>query len=331
MPIFLTNLLKERGKWKSLYKKAVAEEDEVAKKKFWSLQYAMKVLMNGTGYGINTPPNVLYGDLSVGVLITGIGRWIIKHAIEFIEGKGFPCIEYDTDGTYHIYGSASFPHDLINEINQYLEELVTKVGPESKIEMEGTLWQLMYAYKTKNYFLYSKGRWDDDGRFFFDDTINLKGSAFKSSAQATFIDKFISGMVKLIIDDADEDDKINYIKEKMNIKQYSMAELTRSVRPTMMPHEYKTKNLGKRLMLMAQAELNIPPTPYMFYEYVNIEAKKKGDPREMLTARATPEDLDYQAYRKLIKERCSRFGLEDQVAKYVETPGFREIKQMEYS
>jgi len=324
MPIFLTELLKERGKWKKLYNEAIEAEDEMGKKKYWSLQYAMKVLMNGTGYGVNTPPNVRYGDSSVGVLITGIGRWIIGKAIKFIEAKGFPCIEYDTDGTYHLYGKKTFPHDLITEINEYLEQLVTEVGPESKIEMEGTLWELMYAYKTKNYFLYSQGRWDDDGKFFFDKSVNLKGSAFKGSGKAPYMDKFISGMNQLIIDNATDREKVDFVRSAMNIKQYPIADLTKSVRPTMYPHQYKNNNLGKRLMNMAHKQLGIPPTPYMFYEYV------KGIKGEMLSARVDPKQLDYEEYRKLVMKQCARYGLEDRVKKYVKDPGIREIKQMEY-
>jgi DNA polymerase elongation subunit (family B) len=324
MPEFLTLLKDERGKWEKLHKHAVKTENEVDITKYWSLQYAMKVLMNGTGYGINTPLMVRYGDLSVGVLITGIGRWIITNAIEWMENQGYPCIEYDTDGTYHVYGKPEYPYKLVDDLNTYLQELIDQLQMSSEIKMEGTMWKLMYSYKIKNYFLFGKGSWDDNKNFYFNEKINIKGSAFKSSAQARYIDKFIEGMAQIIIRNGSEKEKIDYIKGCMNIKQYDISELTRSTRPTMMPKEYKGSNRGKTLMLLAEQQLSIPPTPYSFYDYMHT----KGG--IALTARTERKNIDYEEYRRLLWLKCKQFNLKDEAKKFVADPGFRELKQEIY-
>lgn len=82
----------ERARLKQRY-------NETKDEKFWSRQYALKVVQNKL-YGYNAMRYALYGNILVAILITALARYHIEKLIAELPSKGKKIIEVDTDGLY---------------------------------------------------------------------------------------------------------------------------------------------------------------------------------------------------------------------------------------
>jgi len=308
-----------------------ATEDKKLKTVYRSQQYGIKIVMNACGYGSNAPAEVRYGNFALAVLITGIGRYILELACNWIvDNLALAIIERDTDGVY-LSGeiSESDAKEGVERLNDYLEEdakkwaLQTRMkmpdGTERRvIEMEYTHHARSYFYRMKSYILDKKG----------DGDLKFMGAAFKSSGKPGIFDKVKVELAKMKLDEATREEVTGYIKKVMKIQTWDITDLAMRRTISRLPHQYKNKNdLGARLALLAKEHLNIEPRAYNQYEFVFMDSDVRiatGD--YGLAEMATHDMLNYKRYRSMIVDLCKLFGYDGIAKPFFKHPGVTPVE-----
>ena len=98
-----------------------------------SASNALKIMVN-TFYGANTNPYMSYGDLAVGIAITGVARWLIMGARKIIEMSAGDVVVYiHTDG---VNTNADVDLDFVNHNLQKATKEVFPLAEPEWVEVE---------------------------------------------------------------------------------------------------------------------------------------------------------------------------------------------------
>ena len=177
---FLTHDAETIFEMRNKLKKQIEKADPSMKSILKSKSDAMKVI-NNSMYGQQGQPSTWYGDLSVGMAITALARWLISEAMNFYSKDD--VIAYDTDGIY--VSCEPRLEELIKYINKIIKD---KTKMESKITFELKGHYSGYFHMTKNYILK-----DDKGHMV------RHGVAMKSSKLPKMYDEVIAIMSEEIL------------------------------------------------------------------------------------------------------------------------------------
>ena len=114
-------------------------------------QQTMKLIMNSI-YGYNGMEWSRYGSYLVAIIVTAIGRFILKKACAWLKARGVIPLEMDTDG---IYVKGEFDPA---ELTTYIQGLFSAFELRAKIKLDANDYEGMIVIRMKNYILRSKGK-----------------------------------------------------------------------------------------------------------------------------------------------------------------------------
>ena len=258
-----------------------------------SASNALKIMVN-TFYGANTNPYMSYGDLSVGIAITGIARWLIMGARKSIElSQGDVVVYIHTDGV-----NTSADVD-IDEINHILQKATKDVFPSSEpqwVEVEKDVFKEGFWIQIGNYVLRKE-----------DNTLVKHGSTFKSKSRSRFyrivLDKLIDARLDNTVDD-------EFIKDLYNMENYVLEDFVQMRTMNREMSEYKTQN--DLIMQLAREALKInmklsPGTQFSFY--------KANDGYKLMEQVHSLNEIDVRYHWDVINTLLQKFGLENHITK----------------
>jgi DNA polymerase I len=283
----LQKLFSSRKVAKDSYKLAKKSGNEFEARKKFTEQYALKVLINSI-YGVNGAKWTKWGDLSIALAVTGIGRHIIQ---DFAGKLDCVVIEGDTDG---LYVEGDFNDVYVNSIISKLLEEKYRVKP---FFLEVARYKRGYFYKIKNYILVH-----EDGK------MTIKGNAFKCSKNAKVVDKFIKFIIDKLFVECIKPEDLSFVREINNFIKLECAldDLKLQVVLGMEPDEYSGRALQKLLCDQYKAlgrELHRGDT----VEYYRIRGGHGCNFEVAETVDKAKVDLDY--YRDILKGMLDVFSI----------------------
>jgi len=258
-----------------------------------SASNALKIMVN-TFYGANTNPYMSYGDLSVGIAITGVARWLIMGARKSIEmSKGDVVVYIHTDGV-----NTSADVD-IDEVNHILQKATREVFPASEpewVEVEKDVFKEGFWIQIGNYVLRT-----EDGR------LVKHGSTFKSKSRSRFYRMVLDKLIDARLDNTVSEE---FIKDLYNMENYVLEDFVQMRTMNREMNEYKTEN--DLIMQLAREAIKInmklsPGTQFSFYK--TNEGYKLMEQVKDLT------ELDVRYHWDVINNLLHKFGLEHYITK----------------
>ena len=164
--------------------------------------------MVNTFYGSNTNPYMTYGDLSVGIAITGVARWLIMGARKLITLKNGDVVVYiHTDG---VNTSADIDVDWINTELQKAMRSIFPFSEERWIEVEKDTFKEGFWIQIGNYVLRTE-----------DGTLIKHGSTFKSKSRSTFYTKVLNKLIDARLDNVVTPE---FIDDLYDFKNYELED-----------------------------------------------------------------------------------------------------------
>jgi len=250
---------------------------------------ALKIMVN-TFYGANTNPYMTYGDLSVGIAITGVARWLIMGARKLITIRSGDVVVYiHTDG---VNTSADINIEWLNTELQKAMRSVFPFSEERWIEVEKDTFKEGYWIQIGNYVLRKE-----------DDTLVKHGSTFKSKSRSTFYKKLLDKIIDARLDNTITTE---FIDDLYNFKNYELEDFVQMRTMNKEITEYKTENdLIMQLAREAQS-INMklrPGTTFSFF--------KTNDGFKLTEQVNDIDDIDIKYHWNIASLLLQKFGLEN--------------------
>tara|TARA_Y100001963_G_scaffold146264_1_gene220976 strand:+ start:14 stop:2248 length:2235 start_codon:yes stop_codon:yes gene_type:complete len=258
-----------------------------------SASNALKIMVN-TFYGANTNPYMSYGDLSVGIAITGVARWLIMGARKSIElSQGDVVVYIHTDGV-----NTSADVD-IDEVNHILQKATKDVFPASEpewVEVEKDVFKEGFWIQIGNYVLRT-----EDGR------LVKHGSTFKSKSRSRFYRMVLDKLIDARLDNTVSEE---FIKDLYNMENYVLEDFVQMRTMNREMNEYKTEN--DLIMQLAREAIKInmklsPGTQFSFY--------KTNEGYKLMEQVKSLNEIDVRYHWDVINNLLIKFGLKSYVTK----------------
>lgn len=146
-----------------------------------SLQAAMKLIINAAYGYMGAVSMGLFSDMRAADEVTRRGREVLDQVISALRARGVALIEADTDGVYF-----AVPEGYDEPAERALVAAVAAELPAGiSLEYEGR-YRAMFSHEVKNYALLG-----------YDDTLTMRGVAFRSSRAEPFGDRFLRAAMRL--------------------------------------------------------------------------------------------------------------------------------------
>jgi DNA polymerase I len=257
---------------------------------------ALKIMVN-TFYGANTNLYMTYGDISVGVAITGIARWLIMGAKSLIQKRyGDNTVVYiHTDGV-----NLSMDVD-IEWVNNELQKAMGIVFPLSEsewIEVEKEEFKEGYWLQIGNYVLRN-----------LDGTLTRHGSTFKSKSRSMFYKKIIDEIIEAAMSKTVDKQFMDNI---YNLDRYELSDFKQQRTMNQKLSEYKSANDLVVQLARDAAKIGMevgPGTTFMYY--------KTMDGYHLEQFVKSKDDIDIKYHWNIITSLMKKFSLERWVKKKV--------------
>jgi DNA polymerase elongation subunit (family B) len=248
---------------------------------------ALKIMVN-TFYGSNTNPYMTYGDLSVGIAITGVARWLIMGARKLITLKNGDVVVYiHTDG---VNTSADIDVDWINTELQKAMRTIFPFSEERWIEVEKDTFKEGFWIQIGNYVLRKE-----------DGSLIKHGSTFKSKSRSTFYKKVLNKLIDARLDNVVTPE---FIDDLYDFKNYELEDFVQMRTMNKEINDYKTENdLIMQLAREAQ-KINMtiaPGTTFSFFK--TNEGYKLSQQVDNI------DDIDIKYHWDIISSLLQKFGL----------------------
>ena len=250
---------------------------------------ALKIMVN-TFYGANTNPYMTYGDLSVGIAITGIARWLIMGARKLISIRNGDVVVY-----IHTDGVNTSTDVNIEWLNTELQKAMRAVFPFCEkrwIEVEKDTFKEGYWIQIGNYVLRKE-----------DGTLIKHGSTFKSKSRSTFYKKLLNKIIPARLDNTVTN---GFIEDLYNFDNYELEDFVQMRTMNKEINEYKAENdLIMQLAREAQT-INIklgPGTTFNFF--------KTNDGYKLTQQVSLMSDIDIKYHWNIVSSLLQKFGLEN--------------------
>jgi len=250
---------------------------------------ALKIMVN-TFYGSNTNPYMTYGDLSVGIAITGVARWLIMGARKLITLNNGDIVVYiHTDG---VNTSADVDVGWLNTELQKAMQTVFPFSEKRWIEVEKDTFKEGFWIQIGNYVLRKE-----------DNTLIKHGSTFKSKSRCTFYTKVLDKLIDARLDNVITTE---FIDSLYKFDNYELEDFVQMRTMNKEIADYKTENdLIVQLAREAQ-KINMklaPGTQFSFYKtnegYKLVEQVKHLD------------DIDIKYHWDMVSSLLQKFSLSD--------------------
>lgn len=258
-----------------------------------NLSQAIKILMNSF-YGVmgSTGSRFYHADLPRA--ITGIGQWVIKESIKFLESRGYEVLYGDTDSIFVRLKENEKKHyleagnEMVKEINSFLSIKIYrefKVNSLIEIQYEKTYKKLFLPF-SRDGITGAKKRYAGlllkDGK----EELNIVGMEYVRSDWTDLAKKFQSELFFKTFKDEDIDDWIKKFIERIKDKEFDKDLIYRK-KLSKNPEEY-TKNIPphvKAAMLLGHS----PDHPLREISYVITN-------RGPMPVEKEHSDIDYNHY-----------------------------------
>ena len=258
-----------------------------------SASNALKIMVN-TFYGANTNPYMSYGDLSVGIAITGVARWLIMGARKSIEmANGDVVVYIHTDG---VNTNADVDVDEVNYILQKATKDVFPMAEPEWIEVEKDIFKEGFWIQIGNYVLRKE-----------DGSLIKHGSTFKSKSRSRFYRIVLNKMIDARLDNTITPD---FISDLYEFENYVLEDFVQMRTMNQELKEYKSEN--DLIMQLAREAIKInialgPGTQFSFYK-TNVGYKLMQQVKNL-------SEIDVKYHWDVINNLLSKFGLEHYIKK----------------
>ena len=257
---------------------------------------ALKIMVN-TFYGSNTNPYMTYGDVSVGIAITGIARWLIMGAKSLIQNQynENAVVYIHTDG---VNTSLDVDIDWINYELQRAVEIIFPLAEPKWIEVEKEEFREGYWLQIGNYVLRN-----------LDGTLTKHGSTFKSKNRSKFYHKVINEITEAALNKSVDKEFMDKI---YNLDRYELSDFKQQ--RTMNQHlsDYKSENDLVVQLARDGAKIGMevgPGTTFTYYKTIDgyhIEHFVKSK-----------DNIDIKYHWNIITSLMKKFSLQQWIKKKV--------------
>ena len=255
---------------------------------------ALKIMVN-TFYGANTNPYMSYGDVGVGIAITGIARWLILGAKKIISSR------YGNDSVVYIHTDGiNTSCDIdVEWINSELRKAMDSIFPLGESE-----WILVDKDK------YKEGYWIKIGNYVLrnlDGSLTKHGATFKSKSRSDFytkvLDKIIEGRLSNTVDH-------QFIEKLYDFSNYTLGDFLQLRNMNKDLKEYKADNDLIVQLAREAKEINMNVgrgTTFSFYK------TQKGYKLEQQVS--SMDEIDIKYHWNIINNLLTKFGLKNWLRK----------------
>ena len=267
---------------------------EMGTKEGDSKSNALKIMVN-TFYGANTNPYITYGDMSVGLAITGMARFLLVHGIHLIRKK---------------YGEKSVVYCHTDGINTNIDVDVDWLTKRLRLILEATVPDSDASFISLDKDEYQEGFWIQIGNYVLrnpDGTLTKHGSTFKASTRSRFYRNTIERITLGRLDNK----TTTLVEEVYDFDDLPMEEFLQRRRLNRKIKDYKSET-DMMIGLTEQGEtIGIKAKPMTTYEYYKT---KDGYKIKELTGGKS--ELDVRYYWDIVSRLLEKFGLKHLVRKH---------------
>ena len=254
----------------------------------------IKIMVN-TFYGANTNPYMTYGDISVGIAITGVARWLIMGAKKLIEMKyGDNSVVYiHTDG---INTNKDIDTDWINkQLQKGVESFFTGSEPEwVKVDKD----------------VFKEGVWLQIGNYVLrneDGSLTKHGSTFKAKTRSPFYLKVLKKITMARLDNVVNAD---FVEDLYDFDNFVLEDFLQTRAMNRNIEDYVGENDLIVQLAKQGKKLGMRTGPgTTFYYYKTKEGYKVEESVESLS------EIDIKYHWDIINNLLKKFSLESWVRK----------------
>jgi len=269
---------------------------EMGTKEGDSKSNALKIMVN-TFYGSNTNPYLNYGDMSVGITITAVARFLLTTGIKLIQKK---------------YGAKSVVYVHTDGININCDVDLKWLTKRLRLILDATIPNVESKWISLDKDVYKEGFWMQIGNYALrntDGSITKHGSTFKASTRS----KFYNDIIKKLLH-ARLDNKVTqtFVDDLYDFDSLPMENLIQRRTLNRKFSDYKSET-DMMVPLVRQGEdIGIKPEIKTTYEYYKCK-----DGYRLVQLVKSKTDLDVRYYWNIISKLLNKFGLDTMVKKDV--------------
>jgi len=255
---------------------------------------ALKIMVN-TFYGANTNPYINYGDMGVGLTITGVARYLLEHGIDLLRKK---------------YGEKSVVYCHTDGINTNTDVDVDWLTRRLRLILEATIPNVDASFISLDKDVYNEGFWVQIGNYVLrneDGTLTKHGSTFKASTRSRFYKNTIDRITNARLDNRTG---TAIADEVYDFDHLPMEEFVQRRRLNRKLKDYVSET-DMMITLAKQGEsIGIKPLPMTSYEYY-----KTKDGYKIAELTDGKSELDVRYYWDIVSRLLNKFGLTHLVRK----------------
>ena len=267
---------------------------EMGTKEGDSKSNALKIMVN-TFYGANTNPYLNYGDMSVGITITAVARFLLTTGIELIRKK---------------YGDKAVVYCHTDGINTNCDIDVDWLTKRLRLILEATIPNVESSWISLDKDVFREGIWIQIGNYVLrneDGSITKHGSTFKASTRSKFYKSILNRLI-----DARLDNRVtqSFIDELYNFDDLPMETFIQRRTLNRKFEDYKSETDMMIPLVKQGIEVGIQPEIRTTYEY--YKTKDGYRIKEIVKSKT---DLDVSYYWNIVTKLLDKFGLAHYVKK----------------
>ena len=267
---------------------------EMGTKEGDSKSNALKIMVN-TFYGANTNPYLNYGDMSVGITITAVARFLLTTGIELIRKK---------------YGDKAVVYCHTDGINTNCDIDVDWLTKRLRLILEATIPNTESNWISLDKDVFREGIWIQIGNYVLrneDGSVTKHGSTFKASTRSKFYKSILNRLI-----DARLDNRVTntFIDELYNFDDLPMETFIQRRTLNRKFEDYKSETDMMIPLVKQGIEVGIQPEIRTTYEY--YKTKDGYRIKEIVNSKT---DLDVSYYWNIVTKLLDKFGLAHYVKK----------------
>ena len=267
---------------------------EMGTKEGDSKSNALKIMVN-TFYGANTNPYLNYGDMSVGITITAVARFLLTTGIELIRKK---------------YGDKAVVYCHTDGINTNCDIDVDWLTKRLRLILEATIPNVESNWISLDKDVFREGIWIQIGNYVLrneDGSVTKHGSTFKASTRSKFYKSILNRLI-----DARLDNRVTntFSDELYNFDDLPMETFIQRRTLNRKFEDYKSETDMMIPLVKQGIEVGIQPEIRTTYEY--YKTKDGYRIKEIVNSKT---DLDVSYYSNIVTKLLDKFGLAHYVKK----------------
>ena len=267
---------------------------EMGTKEGDSKSNALKIMVN-TFYGANTNPYINYGDMATGLVITGVARYILEHAIGLLRKK---------------YGEKSVIYSHTDSVYTNCSVDVDWLTKRLRLILEATIPNVESEWIRLDEDVYKEGIWIQIGNYALrnqDGSITKHGSTFKASTRSRFYKETLD---KLITARIDNTVNAKFIDDLYDFDSLPMETFLQRRTLNRKIEDYKSTTDMLLTLAKQGIEVGIQPEVRTTYDY--YKTKDGYRIKEIVESKS---ELDVRYYWDIVSNLLDKFSLSSYIKK----------------